>query len=599
MESKERLRSISECQLTTKAGKKMGTLRTSPRERRKSNEWKTNSRPPEDDVAKDSEILKKFVASYRFYGDVVLYKPCEHYGFIRSHNVEGDIFFGCRAMNFKIDRNNNSSLIDSKVSFIIENIGKNSIEARNVKLSSDDEVPQTLQGRIVSWGKKEGRIQIISRNRNISFICIPFSLSTISADITAVNVGSTVSLKLMLRKGFRPWATEISVLRKVNTKEKLVTTPNRRTIPTNITMQNKGKKSEETSTKNKENLVQPKAYENDTMVIKQVTSDELSLELIAEIARMDGSSLTDFFHNKLKIHLPSLVTQPVGSAVLVALIKRVRSVGAPKIEEKVTRIVMSNIINCCSTKHGCSVVQSCIENFCIENQRMLAEKIVELETIDELTELWSHGGHIFSLVINLLDEASLSHICSTLTGHFVSLAQDIRYYKCVRAILSKIAATDLFTDVIIECEGDFIELGCNKFGYSVASCLLENSTAPDNESLVDNFRGRVAFLAIHPICHKVLITALNFGSTGQVNSLIEEVCLVPEDKADMAVIELCKDKYGHAVILAMLKVGRNRTIFNILKASILCKHEELERDQYAAKVLTAIKTEFHSRSVRV
>ena len=45
----------------------------------------------------------------------------------------------------------------------------------------------------------------------------------------------------------------------------------------------------------------------------------------------------------------------------------------------------------------------------------------------------------------------------------------------------------------------------------------------------------------------------------------------------------------------MLSGTRHKHIHNILKASILCKQEELLQNEFAARVFKAIKTEFHNK----
>ena len=40
------------------------------------------------------------------------------------------------------------------------------------------------------------------------------------------------------------------------------------------------------------------------------------------------------------------------------------------------------------------------------------------------------------------------------------------------------------------------------------------------------------------------------------------------DRADMAVVELCKQRHGHIVVTAMLRASKNRGIHNVLKASV-------------------------------
>ena len=95
------------------------------------------------------------------------------------------------------------------------------------------------------------------------------------------------------------------------------------------------------------------------------------------------------------------------------------------------------------------------------------------------------------------------------------------------------------------------------------------------------------------------------------------MCTVTSSQADMAVIGLARDRHGHRVVLAMLQVkcsrallevviatrltvpvevSQHRQVHNLLKASILCKQDELVGSEWAAKVLKTIKTEFHNRA---
>ena len=124
--------------------------------------------------------------------------------------------------------------------------------------------------------------------------------------------------------------------------------------------------------------------------------------------------------------------------------------------------------------------------------------------------------------------------------------------------------------------------------------LLETSPSDIQSRLISAFQGHLEELACHPVCHAVVVAAVQAASPGQQATLIEEVCTVSSKKADMAVIGLAKDKYGHGVVLAMLKISQHRQVHNLLKASILCKQEELVGNEWASKVLKTIKTEFHS-----
>ena len=49
------------------------------------------------------------------------------------------------------------------------------------------------------------------------------------------------------------------------------------------------------------------------------------------------------------------------------------------------------------------------------------------------------------------------------------------------------------------------------------------------------------------------------------------------------------------MVLALLEVSRHKQVHNLLKASILCKQDELLENEFAAKIVKAIKLEFHNR----
>ena len=98
-------------------------------------------------------------------------------------------------------------------------------------------------------------------------------------------------------------------------------------------------------------------------------------------------------------------------------------------------------------------------------------------------------------------------------------------------------------------------LACHRFRHTVVVALLEAKLPPaTRESLVVRFQGRIAELACHPVCCAVMEVLLRTSGDGQQAEIIEEVCTVPINQADMAVVSLTKDKQGHTIVLTMLKV---------------------------------------------
>ena len=243
------------------------------------------------------------------------------------------------------------------------------------------------------------------------------------------------------------------------------------------------------------------------------------------------------------------------------------------------------------------MVQAGLENFSQTNNVMLAEMLLELDTVEQFTIMWVQGSCIFSMMLNMLDESSLAMVGFALLGHYVSLACHIRHYKPVKSLLVKFVNTEGFTEVLPELEQELVSLSCNKFGHIVVSALLENTPPNIKTRLISVFSGHLASLSTHPVCYSVIVTALEEGTDTTQAAFIEEVCTVSSSQADMAVIRLTKDRFGHLVVLAMLKVSRHKQVHNVLKASILCKQEEVVDNEFVAKVLKTIKTEFHSRSV--
>ena len=167
-------------------------------------------------------------------------------------------------------------------------------------------------------------------------------------------------------------------------------------------------------------------------------------------------------------------------------------------------------------------------------------------------------SHVFTLCLDILEDAgfSFASLALVLAGHLTSLASSVRFYKPLSALLSKLVTTDSLLDILAELEEELVMLACHRFGYTVVVALLEAELPlVTRERLVGKFQGRIAELACHPTCCAVVEVLLTISGEGQQAALIEEVCTVTTNQADMAVISLTKDKQGHAIVLTMLKVG--------------------------------------------
>ena len=138
-------------------------------------------------------------------------------------------------------------------------------------------------------------------------------------------------------------------------------------------------------------------------------------------------------------------------------------------------------------------------------------------------------------------------------------------------------------------------LSCDKFGHHIIIGLLETVPEHMKQKFFSFFKGKIFKLSLDPVCFTIIVTALKQGTSNQQAEIIEEVCRVTSKQAEMDIIHLAQDKFGHQVVLAMLSGTRHRQIHNILKASILCKQEEMLENEFAARVFKAIKMEFHNK----
>ena len=540
------------------------------------------------DSARNS--LNKVLADYKYLGNVVAFKTEEAYGFIRSEQVTGDVFFSLHHFDTKKkdEEVDVDKLLGKWVHFTVKDVGKRSMEARKVSLVNTNTRVIYLKGRVMSWVKTGCLIQVTSGLGLINLNNRIFVPSVETKEIDQGATGTEVSFKIHVDRNFKKEGRDVTKTMKnpeeVEQKDAEKTRKQRRravTEGTSFSFSN-----EEVSEAEK------------LMSVKHLTTNEFSDELISRIESMDSGALVTMFDKQLKARLSMLAQQLVGSKVVIAVIKRAAMVEKTNtVEEKITRMIMANFLDILLTKQGCAVVQAGLENFSKTNKVMLAEMLLELDTVEQFTTLWVHGPHIFSIMLNMLDESSLAMVGFALSGNYVSLACHIRHYKPVKSLLVNLVNTDSFPEILPELEGELVNLSCDKFGNIVVSALIQNTPPHIKARLITVFLGKLASLSMHPVCHSVIVTALEEANDTTQAAFIEEVCTVSNNQADMAVIRLTKNRFGHLVVLAMLKVSRHKQVHNLLKASILCKQEEVVDNEFVAKVLKTIKTEFHSRSV--
>ena len=509
------------------------------------------------------------VADYRFRGTVVTVKIKEAYGFIRSERVENDIFFGLNHCVLELRKMEPKSLLHQEVMFTLQhNDKRQSLGARKVEAVLESWEPARLRGRIMEWREQGCLLQVTSGSGLANLANRLWCSEQQCNKLERGKLGVVVSFQLGVSATFRLEARQVEL------------------------EAGGGKPKQRVRAKSHSSVSEG----DQLMAVKAVTSEEFSSDLIADIATIDVAGLHTVFDRQLRQRLVALVHQPVGSKLILAVILRAVTLGSGKVQDMITRMIMTNFMESSTTKQGCAVVQACLEKFSEDNKLLIAEQLLELEELEQFTDLWVHGSHIFSLCLNILDSSSLAAVAFTLSSHYSSLARHVRHYHSVKALLVRISNTDSLPEILPELEQDLVGLACDRFGHFVVSALLEVVPPSIRKRLVGHLQGQVAELACHPVCCSVMVTAVQVAAPGQQAALIEEVCTVGSDQADMDIIRLTRDRHGHEVVLAMLKVSQHRQVHNLLKASILCKQDELVGSEWAAKVFKTIKTEFHNKA---
>jgi len=497
----------------------------------------------------------------------------EEYGFIKSEQVSTDIFFSLHYTTGLNKFTSGSDAIGKFVTFQVKDAGGKSVEARKVTVHSSDPGVQFLTGNVDRWLKTGVLIQVTSglgsqlRNNRIF---APYSeCSDINTSARNVEVKFITNLDKLLRIEARNVTLVVSKIEL--------------TVPSPIIPQER----------------KPPSLEEDVKEdsCPEVLSDscEISEDLIKLIDSMGQEELALLFDTRLKSKLAEFAQQSVASKVIVAIIKKVSKTHCTKIEESITRMIVANFTTIASCKEGSSVVLSALDNFAKTRKVLIAEQLADFASEEELTDLWTHGGHTFVALLDYLDETSLCLLGSCLLGSYVSLACSICYYKPLRALLIHLVDSDCFGDILDEIKDDLITVSSDKFGYHVVIGILETVTDVVREDLISVFLGNIFKLSMDPVCWQVIVTAIKQASPIQQGAIIEEVCRETYKQAEMEIISLAQDRHGHKVVLAMLSGTRHQRIHNILKASILCKQEEMLENEFAARVFKAIKMEFHNK----
>ena len=468
--------------------------------------------------------LTKVLSDYKFRGTIVKLKMDEEYGFIKSDQVSTDIFFSLHYTTGLNKSTPGSEAIGKFVSFQVKDAGGRSVEARKVTVHHSDPGIQFLTGNVDRWLKTGALVQVTSglgAQLRSNRIFAPVSeCSGIDTTVRDVEVTFTINMDKMLRVEAR------------------------NVSPTDF-------KNDFTSVPQDEKPVVDEAKEEASPEVLSYNC-EISEDLIKLIDSMGQDELAYLFDTRLKSKLAEFAQQAVASKVIVAIIKKVSKTHCTKIEESITRMIVANFTTIASCKEGSSVVLAALDNFTKTRKGLIAEQLADLGSTEDLTDLWTHGGHTFTALLDYLDETSLGLLGSCLLGSYVSLACNICFYKPLRALIIHLVDSDCFEDVLDEIKEGLITMSCDKYGYHVVIGILETVTDVDKEDLISAFIGKIFKLSMDPVCWQVIVTAIKQASPVQQGAIIEEVCRETYKQAEMEIITLAQDRHGHKVVLAML-----------------------------------------------
>lgn len=543
--------------------------------------------PVKSSVENSREALANVLLDYTFTGKIVKIKSVDGYGFLSSEQITGDVFFSLH--NFTCpDSRPPTEFVGKYATFQIKSVGKRFMEARKIEAMESKQEILYLDGILVEW-LKSGSGCLIQVTSGLGASKPHNRIFAPSVECPPFDEGVKVNFRVHMDRSLRVEArhvTELQELVRVQGEELDCSSS-----MSPIAVEPRPKTTQAKSGKDTAII--------DERIIKDLTNLELSDNLIKAVDVMNAEDLANFFEINLKPRLTELSQQPVASKVIVALIKNASKFSCNKIEGTITRTILGSFFTLSSCKQGCQVVQAALDNFTEERRTLIAEQLTELGTVDEFTDLWTHGGHgghvLFMSMLDHLDESSLSMIGDCLLGNYVSLSCNISYYKPLRALLTHLVNTECFDEIVAELSQHIISMSMDRYGHHIIITLLDIAPDQVKQDLVDVYKGRIMELSLDPVCSSVIVKAIIEGSSNQQAEIIEEVCKVTSKQAEMDILTLAMDRHGHEVVLAMLNGTRHKHIHNILKASILCKQEELLENEYAARVFKEIKMEYHNK----
>ena len=297
------------------------------------------------------------LTSYRFTGKIVLWKSQEQYGFLRSEQIQADVFFShfhCQGLgNSKAEED----LWGKFAQFQIEDIGRKSVEGRQVVVMESDPGPSFLTGVLTKWVKTGCLIRVASSPElDHNRIFAPHSqCSALNMKVPSSNVA--VRFKIHMDKFHRVEAKEVTLagLQEVADCTKISTTAD----------------------------CGSEVQSQCAVMHQDFTNEIMSKDLIKDIGRKNSESLANFFESNVKLHFKEFVHQRVAAKIVMAVICRVAQTGGGKLEEKICRMMKADFLNITSTKQGCAVVQKALGQFSKKSKVLLAEQLAEVGEVED------------------------------------------------------------------------------------------------------------------------------------------------------------------------------------------------------------------------
>ena len=529
--------------------------------------------------------LSQVLEEYKFLGKIISWKSQEEYGFIRSEQISScDIFFS-QFHSQGLQTSKAGGNLGKMVQFQVEDVGRKNIEGRKVVvLEGEAARPHYLTGVLAGWVKTGCLIQV-SSEADLAHNRI-FAPHQECSRLTNFPNNVSVTFKIQMDKTFRVEARDVSVIEPI------------KVIPSRTKVKSISK-SDVTAD-----------IAEEAIILQDFTNQEFSEDLIKKVGKMGPEPLDAFFEKNVKLKFSEFVQQPIAAKIIIAVISRAAQTGGGKLEGKISRMMRAELMSISGSRQGCAVLQAALQQFSRPSKVLLAEQLAELGAVEDFTSLWTHGAQIFSDMLELMEESSLATVGFTLLGNYSELACHVGHYKPVRALILQLVNTEVFSDILQEI--DLVALSCDRFGHHITIALLERAPHAVKDELIKSFKGKIAALSVNPVCYSVIVACIKSGSAKQQAELIEEVCTVSTKQADMDVTKMIYDRFGHEVVLVMLEVSRHKHIHNVLKgiiikffttqnipvnisASVLCKHEEIQENEFAKKVYKSIKTEYHTK----